>query len=240
MMYRAVVGVVACTLAVFAGWRLHESNGDRSDATLWSTYSTANGQRATITLPDGSIVALNVGSRIQVPTDYASGNRALHLTGEALFTVVPSDASPFTVVAGPSTTRVLGTSFLVRHYPTDTVATIAVQHGKVMVDSTVVVAAQQLSVGWNSRSVVRPVNASPFSFVAGVLTFDETPLGEAIPVLSRWYDIEIRLADSSLATRRITGDFGAGSSAHFTSIVLGAFNDIGVTQDGRILTLYQR
>ena len=82
--------------------------------TAVQTYTTGDGQRANIMLSDGSIVALNVASQLDVPVDYASGDHTLRLRGEALFTVSHHEGIPLTVIAGPTTARVLGTSFVVR------------------------------------------------------------------------------------------------------------------------------
>ena len=66
--------------------------------TTYTTYATAPGQRATITLPDDNTVALNVASRLEVPTNYGRGNHMVRLpVGEALFNVSKShhDGVPF-------------------------------------------------------------------------------------------------------------------------------------------------
>ncbi|HXC24323.1 MAG TPA: FecR domain-containing protein, partial [Gemmatimonadaceae bacterium] len=134
-------------LGVLIGW--HNGARQRFEPTVrpMSTYATTNGQRATITLLDGTTVVLGVASRLDVPGDFAAGNHQVALAGEALFTVLHHMGTPFTVLAGTSQTRVLGTSFVVRHYPHDTVTTVAVRDGKVIVDSAVVVARHLVLVG---------------------------------------------------------------------------------------------
>jgi ferric-dicitrate binding protein FerR (iron transport regulator) len=37
--------------------------------------------------------------------------------------------------------------------------------------------------------------------------FDATPLADALPELSRWYDVEIRVFDAELRSRPFTGRF---------------------------------
>ena len=39
------------------------------------------------------------------------------------------------------------------------------------------------------------------------LAFDGAPLGDVVRTLGRWYNVEIRLADSALAARRLTASF---------------------------------
>jgi ferric-dicitrate binding protein FerR (iron transport regulator) len=209
-----------------------------------TTYTTANAQRANIMLPDGSRVTLDVASRLDVPRDYAMGNRTVTLTGEALFTVLNHTNQPFRVITGKTTAEVLGTSFIVRRYTADTITNIAVRDGKVSVHhgatpSIVLTAMQQADVGRSPDVRVSAVDPSRFSFVNGVLSFKNTPLHEVAVELGRWYDVEIRLGDASLAGTRVTGEFLAGSRADLRELLAEPLG-VRVVQDGRIFTIYRR
>jgi transmembrane sensor len=167
------------------------------------------------------------------------GNRTLRLSGEALFTVAHHEGKPFTVIAGPSTTRVLGTQFTVRHYTTDTAALVAVRNGKVAVQSTVLTGAQQVVVTPRAVGPIQRADRAAFSFATGILTLNSVPLSEAIVELDRWYDADIRLGDARLATWRLSGEYAAGSLADLTEFLEGTFN-VRVVRAGRVLTLYPR
>ena len=204
-----------------------------------SMYTTLSGERANITLPDGSTVALNVASRLEVPIDYAAGNHTMHLMGEALFTVRHHEGMPVTVIAGATTARVLGTSFAVRHYATDTTTTVAVRDGKVAVGRVVVTAARLLEVTPHDALRLRAANPAQFGFTAGVLKLNNMPLSRAVAELDRWYAADIRLGDSSFAKIPIEGKFVAGSLSALAEILtLGL--DARVVRDGRVLTLYPK
>lgn len=235
-----VTGVWKIPVTWMGSSNVNNVSGSLSSSVAVSTYTTSNGERATITLPDGSTALLNVGSTIKVPVDYSAGNRTLQLTGEALFTVSHKTHSPFTVLAGPGSARVLGTRFLVRHYPGDSLTTVAVQDGKVAVDTVVLGASQQAGVSWGGEISISPADPSQFSFVTGFLTFNRQSLGDLIEQLSRWYDAEIRLADISLKDRRITGEFNSGSVVDLANILRETFSDVGVVQNGKVITLYPR
>jgi ferric-dicitrate binding protein FerR (iron transport regulator) len=171
--------------------------------------------------------------------DYAAGHRAIRLDGEALFTVSHRSSAPFTVRAGSSTTRVLGTKFVVRHYATDTAAMVAVREGKVTVRGMVVSANQQVEVAQHSQTPVHAANPGRFTFAAGVLTLPVMPLSDAIRELDRWYDADIRIGTEQLAARKIQGQFAGGSLADLANILELAF-DIRVVRKGHTLTLYAR
>lgn len=49
--------------------------------------------------------------------------------------------------------------------------------------------------------------ASYLAWMHGRLVFDDVPLQQVLEELSRWYDADVRVADTTLATRRFTGVF---------------------------------
>ncbi len=237
---RPMFGAMFCSvLLIVAGWFAFNTLYPSSHAVEMATYETANGERATVTLPDGSIITLNVGSRLQVPVNYSDDNRTLTLVGEALFTVTHHEKTPFTVISGPSTTRVLGTRFAVRHYPTDAHANIAVQEGKVSVGDRVLSAGQQLSINQHSTGKTLAVDETRFNFAADMLTLDRVSMVDAIPELNRWYNANIQLGDLSLGSRKIIGGFKLGSLTDLAAILELTF-DVRVVRAGNTLTLYRK
>ncbi len=233
------LGVLTGVACLFLIARNGRQSQDANGTAAVTTYATANGQRASITLPDGSTVALNVASRLDVPTDYGRGNRTVRLSGEALFTVRHHDGAPFSVVAGGITARVLGTAFIVRKYATDTAAVIAVREGKVAVRSSVVTARQEVEADPDGTVHARPADMSRFTFANGVLAFKRIPLRDAIVELDRWYDADVRVADPAFRSEPITATFAAGSRADLAAILEFVF-DARVVEDGRVLTIYPK
>lgn len=215
------------------------SDKTSTSSRLVFTYTTGNGHRSTITLSDGSKVILNVSSRLEVPVDYYAGNRALKLEGEAIFSVAPNAKSPFTVTSGSTTTRVLGTNFIVRHYPTDTATLVSVRDGRVSVEGTILNASQQAVVHPAREPVLTTFTPSRFNFVDGILTFENVLLVEAVQDLNRWYDVDIRIADPTLLTETVEGGFKAGSDSNLISILELMYN-VRVVKEGKTLTLYRR
>lgn len=230
------VGLSAVFCIAF-GWqsRDHVLRSELSGRNL--VYTTENGERARVTLPDGSAIILNVGSRLSVGADYAVGNRTVRLDGEAIFDVLPQAKSPFTVIAGPSTTRVLGTRFLVRYYASDTSATVVVQHGKVVVGTQIVTANQEVNVNTDVSNVMHSAKMTRFSFSRNILEFDGIPLKDAIPDLNRWFDADVRLGDPTLGSRLLAGEYVTGSVANLAEMLRWTF-DVKVVQEGHVLTIY--
>jgi ferric-dicitrate binding protein FerR (iron transport regulator) len=94
---------------------------------------TGNGSRTHLTLPDGTVVWLNAGSRINYEKNFGATRRAVTLTGEAFFDVAPNASKPFVIHTARIDIRVLGTSFNVKSYPTDKTTETTLIHGSIEV-----------------------------------------------------------------------------------------------------------
>lgn len=230
----ALLVVVSLTL----GWNIKDYQVSNVLSTSHSLYSTASGERATVVLPDGSQVMLNVASSLIVPADYAMGNRTVELRGEGLFEVRHASETPFTVIAGPSTTRVLGTSFAVRFYDADSTAKVSVRDGKVSVNSSVLTAFESIMIDRNSTvGEVTQIDNTPFSFERGVLVLASMRFKDAIAELNRWYDADIRLADEVIGDKMISGQFSSGSIEELSERLTAGLN-VQSVRTGRVLTIH--
>ncbi|HWZ59070.1 MAG TPA: FecR domain-containing protein [Gemmatimonadaceae bacterium] len=179
--------------------------------------ATANGQRATVVLSDGSRVILGVHSRLRTPERFGDGPRDVMLDGEAYFEVRHDAAHPFRVYAAGGVAEDLGTRFAVRAYPGDTAVRVVVAEGRVSLgplvargDATPVAlgAGQLASLPGRGAATVRAVDASAYlAWTDGRLVFDGTPLGDALAELGRWYDVDIQLLAPGSAGRPISASF---------------------------------
>ncbi len=80
---------------------------------------TGTGSRTHVSLPDGTKVWLNGGSRIGYSKSFGISGREVDLTGEAFFDVAPDAVKPFVIHTHKIDIRVLGTIFNIKSYPTD-------------------------------------------------------------------------------------------------------------------------
>lgn len=112
------------------GWRLFVKQEQRFDQQL----ITKAGMLTKVVLPDGSLVWLNAGSKLDYNKNWHdSKTREVILSGEAFFDVVKKDGQPFIIHTTLMDIRVLGTSFNVKAYPGDATAETALLTGKVAV-----------------------------------------------------------------------------------------------------------
>ena len=94
---------------------------------------TTLGSRAVTTLPDGSKVWLNAGSRIDYNLDFGQKTRIVKLIGEAFFDVKTDSSKPFVVKAGKLAIKAYGTAFNVKAYPEENSITTTLVRGKVVI-----------------------------------------------------------------------------------------------------------
>lgn len=86
-----------------------------------NTIQTFKGRKLTITLPDGTLVSLNVESKIQVPSRFTGPFReVILLEGEAYFEVKHDKSQPFHAKVAGQEIAVTGTKFNVKAYQNET------------------------------------------------------------------------------------------------------------------------
>ena len=185
-------------------------------APQWKEYSTAPAQRMVIRLQDGTQVTIAPKSRVRYTADFGRAHRDLYLDGEAYFQVARDSLRPLRVHTAGSVTEDLGTAFVVRAYGDQNGTEVVVTEGRVSLSRAettspaVVLGLRDLGrLGASGPATVRRgVDVDRYlAWTKGVLAFDGTPLSEVMPALERWYNVEIRLSDSALATRRLTASF---------------------------------
>lgn len=213
---RLWVGFGAVTSLIVATSWFFASNYRTIQPETYNTYTTQPGQRASVTLWDGSRVTLGPATTLRVNrTRSQDGSVVVDVIGEALFSVNHAAQRSFAVKAHGVTTRVLGTEFVVRAYDPSQVR-VAVREGRVSVQSQVftsandaiVAAGEAVSITPNALPSVVPIKdmTTDFAWAEGELVLREVPLGEALVRLSRWYGMDFKVADSSLLKARISAN----------------------------------
>lgn len=111
----------------------------------------------TLTLPDESIVELAANSRIAYANNFDSvDTRDVYLSGKAFFKVAKNPARPFRVFANEIVTKVLGTSFTVRSFESDTTVQVTVRTGKVSVYSQFAATVKETSSNYSGGIILTP------------------------------------------------------------------------------------
>ena len=210
-------------------------------------YTTARGERAVVTL-DGATVVLGPESVLRIAGGYGVHDRTVSLTGHAYFDVTRDTAHPFRVWAHGILTEDIGTRFDLRAYPHDSALRLIVAEGAVAMRASGAAASavapvllthgMMATTGTDGIVRVRSGVAVDryLSWSDGRLTFEDTPLPDAIAEIGRWYDLDIRLGDPRLASRTLTATFDDPPAA--VLIALESALGLRATQTGRVVTLY--
>ncbi|HEU5136590.1 MAG TPA: FecR family protein [Steroidobacteraceae bacterium] len=213
-------------------------------------FVTRVDEQRDVTLADNSVVHLDVGSEIAV--NIGDRERAITLTrGRALFDVAKDRERPFVVTAGGTRTTALGTKFQVQSDSERVV--VVLTEGSVSVaplDTTAEAArweerlapGEQISLQ-GKRSA--PVKSSVDTYMAtswsrGRLVFRGTPLAEALEEVNRYSTRKLRLADPSLASLPVGGNFIAGDSELILSAFAAALPLRSVDGGGGEILLFRR
>lgn len=91
------------------------------------------GQKAKVSLPDGTTVWLNSGSSIRYSSNFNNKNRTIKLSGEALFDVKKNIGKPFYVLTPFLDVKVTGTVFNINAYEDEPSIETSLVEGKIEV-----------------------------------------------------------------------------------------------------------
>lgn len=198
-------------VGVFSTWFFMTNITEQKYAAVSQVMTVPEGQRAHITLPDGSKVWVNAGSCIKYPSVFGKV-RHVELTGEALFDVKKDAKRPFIVSTKKADIKVLGTKFNVCSYIGESIV-VSLLRGKVSVykpeeesNATILMPNQQLTE-INGKFSVSPITEDPILWKDGIYSFHNMKMNSIIQKLQLYYDIKICVKDKSLLNLEYSGKF---------------------------------
>jgi transmembrane sensor len=169
----SIVTIIGVTIA--CGWlllypahsRKASSSNPIQDLTVpaLNEVVTANGSRTRLTLPDGTKVWLNAGSRLAYDKTFGSGRRDINLTGEAFFDVAKNAQLPFIIHTQRMDLRVLGTSFNVKSYTADRTTEATLVRGSIAIsiksrpNETIILKPNQKLIVTSDQTKLRSLHA---------------------------------------------------------------------------------
>jgi transmembrane sensor len=213
------------------------------------TAATGRGECDTLWFDDGTRVVLGAVSTLRYSVPFGARTRDVYLAGEAYFEVSHDGRRPFRVHAGDATAEDLGTAFGVRAYAEDSTVRVVVAEGKVALGATMTGGTAprailtpgelgRLARGTAVPSVQHVDVATYLGWTRGRLAFDDAPLAEVVAELARWYHTDFRIADASVATRRLTGSF-TGTSLPEMLAVLAPVLDVRFERIGDTVIIHR-
>ena len=210
----AIAAVALMAIGVAGFLTLRDRPANQAGVSSPGLVATGIGVVDSLRLPDGTRVVLGPRSSIKVAAGYGNPQREVEVQGEVYFDVVHDSSKPFITHASRATIEDIGTSFAVRTDAADGIA-VTVSAGSVSLRATaasetsgVVLKAGDRGVLLSSgQAVSKHGTEDDLAWMRGRLVFREAPLSDVVASLRRWYGIELRVADSSLASRHLTATF---------------------------------
>lgn len=180
-----------------------------------TVITAQNGEKAEVVLPDGSNVWINSGSTLTYDKYFNGKKRSVYLQGEAYFEVSKNKKCPFIVHTKQMEVQALGTSFNVRSYDADSIATAILLEGKVKVSASgqeTVLSVNQRATFDKKKQTLLADRVEAFNFIEwknGNIYFSNQTYDEIARTLSRIYNVEIQFASEQLRPMRFSGTLGS-------------------------------
>jgi transmembrane sensor len=224
---RRIIGIAAMAIVVifisfFAVNKFSTSNTETAvvipdnEAAVLTVSNNKSNKALSVVLEDGSVVMLQPNASLYYPEKFGKQNRAVKLVGDAFFEIAKDPNKPFLVHHDKLVTRVLGTSFYIKHNDTDDLVEVEVRTGRVEVykplkqnkegqgklDNGVIVTPNQ-KVKYDDRTqlfstslvdVPVPINQSALTLgEVKSYSFDKERLAAILDIIQKDYGIKIEL-----------------------------------------------
>ena len=202
----------AVIVAVSCGFLIKEYQYNK--AAQLQTITVPAGQRAHITLADGTNVWLNSQSTLRYATNFGRADREVELDGEAYFEVAKNKKIPFLVNTENNQVRVVGTHFNVCAY-----------NGSDEFEATLLEGIVDIYAKGVDRPLTRLTKDEFFSayhgkykksvlssfdylrWKEGLYCFDDTPFSNILNRLEKYYNVKIHVENPEVLNYHCTGKF---------------------------------
>lgn len=226
---RAIAATLAVAVLGGTAWQFWPS-----PTLTHQQFRTGVGEKAAVTLADGSVVTLSTDTVVRTEKD--GEKRLVYLDrGQAFFKVAHDRRHPFEVHAAGRVVTAVGTAFEVR---VDRGFKVTLVEGKVRVDAplaptraaaplaastpevqeTVMVAGTQLVATGDTWSVHPADVARAVAWTRGQLVFVDEPLANVVDEMNRYADRKIYV-DEAAGRKKISGTFKPGDVETFVAAV---------------------
>lgn len=171
---------------------------EKDHAKAFNQLIVPPGKRSSITFSDGTKIWVNSGSKVIYPVTFEKGKREIFIEGEVYLDVTSDAGWPFVVKTRQMDVKVLGTSFNVSAYKSDSNLQVTLVEGKVEVKtdgnhSNTLLPNQQFDYDSQAnKGRVQAVNVDNYiAWKNGYYQFEKQPLNIVFAKLSRYYGVRI-------------------------------------------------
>ena len=228
-----VLKIAAIIALLFLG-NYYWWNKQKETETTQSIYVPA-GQRAELTLADGTKVWLNSQSKLTYPGIFNGKYRSVRLDGEGYFAVKADKDHPFIVKTKCYDVRVLGTEFNITAYTSDNSWHTSLLTGKVKITgkNTCMELTPNTQAYLHDGKLIKQLieNRDYFRWREGLICFNNISLEDMIKKLELYYNIKIIVNNHHILNNHYTGKFRTEDGIEHVLRVLKLKNHFTYTKD---------
>lgn len=205
--------IAAIFVVALAGTRYLFPSSPLNEPVAMQTIYVPAGQRAELTLSDGTKVWLNAKTTFVFPNLFTDNSRKVTLDGEGFFDVKSNKKQPFIVKTEKYDVKVWGTQFNLMAYSGKPIFETSLLEGAVELlnsgeNKGVLIEPNERIYLKNDRLVRAPiVNYNHFLWKEGLISFDDESFPEMTTKLELYFDLNINLKNSKILKNRYTGKF---------------------------------
>ena len=190
------------------------------NAPVFQEIKAAFGTQTKVALSDGTVVYLNSGSKLIFPQTFSNQKlRNVKLEGEGYFEVAKNIDQPFVVEANNLRIKVLGTKFNVDAYTDNSLVSVALVEGHVELQSgsadkninPMQLAPHQVATLDGAKQTLVKADVADLNkytaWINGRIVFFGDPIQTVVKKLSKWYNVDVVIADKKLEKYQFTGTF---------------------------------
>lgn len=205
----AAVAILLIASTFFATKIIYESTSGE-----WNTLYVPAGQRAELTLQDGSVVWLNARSTLKYPARFTGKTRSVEIIGEGYFDIAKNEKKPFIVSSQNVEMKVLGTQFNVYSYPETGYIKTDLVEGSLKVypksheqEGVILKPSQQVTIKDEKMQLGESAYSDYFLWKDGIYAFENERLLDILEKLQLYYDVQIIVEDPGIFETCYTGKF---------------------------------
>ncbi len=225
--YSAGIAASLITMIVSLIFFLNDNSDDirrtkaNEPSLTWQNFVNTTNLTQVIVLPDSSKVAIEPESKLKFSSVFNKTKREVYLEGEAFFQVTHNAKVPFFVHANEVTTKVLGTSFIIKAIKYEREITVVVKTGKVSVFTSpkkeedslavkeiILTPNQQITYDKEEKEISKTLVKKPQAILPEEevrrMRFEEAPVTEIFKALEKLYGVEIDFDEALFSTCRLT------------------------------------
>lgn len=220
----------------------HENNQLTSEE---MQVKTGPGERANITLPDGTQVYLNSESNLcYIPKTYNKSERKIRFDGEGFFAVSKDKDRPFLIDAQGLQVRVLGTKFNLMARKKGITAELALEEGSVSFTSkrtgqNVTLMPDQKAVldqGTGNITVESEINIEDAkAWKLKEMIFRNEPLASVITAIEKTYNVKIKIDYAYYMTDLFTGTIPSNNIQEALEVLEKSYHFYATMKNRQIL-----